>query len=113
MGKLADRLSKKEINELMKNGSKIREKNLTFIFKKGDNLKVAFIPVGTKGAVERNRLKRKIREIFLKFQDKFDKLYLAIIIPPFIIRRDELIISKDFERFLERLRNEKVDFNIN
>lgn len=112
MGSLAKRLSKKEIDELMKDGIKIREKNLTYIFKKKDTLKVAFIPVGTKKAVERNKLKRKIREIFFKFQDKFDKIWLAIIIPPFIIRRDNMIISKDFERFLERIENEKVDFNI-
>jgi len=112
MGRLTKRLSKKEIDELMKDGIKIREKNLTFIFKKKDTLKIAFIPVGTKKAVERNKLKRKIREIFFRFQNKFDKIWIAIIIPHFIIRRDSIIISKDFERFLERIENEKVDFNI-
>ncbi|HOC52736.1 MAG TPA: ribonuclease P protein component [Caldisericia bacterium] len=113
MGKLSERLTKKEIDELMREGIKIREKSLTFIYKKKESVKVAFIPVGTKKAVERNRLKRKVREIFLKYQDSFKKIWIAIIIPPFVIKRDNLVISKDFERFLWRVKNEEVDININ
>lgn len=108
MGKLAIRLSRKEIEELMREGIKIREKNLTFIFKRKETLKVSFIPVGTKKAVERNKLKRKIREIFYKFQDSFEKIWIAIIIPPFVLKRDNLSLSKDFERLIERIGNEKI-----
>ncbi|HRU74076.1 MAG TPA: ribonuclease P protein component [Caldisericia bacterium] len=113
MGKLSERLTKKEIDELMREGIRIKEKNLTFIYKRKESVKVAFIPVGTKKAVERNKLKRKIREIFLKYQDSFKKLWIAIIIPPFVIKRDNLVISKDFERFLERIENEEADINVN
>lgn len=111
MGKLAERLSKKEIDELMQEGTKVREKNLTFIFKRKETLKVSFIPVGTKKAVERNRLKRKIREIFYKFQGSFNKIWLVIIIPPFVLKRDNLSLYKDFERLIERIGNEKISAN--
>ena len=33
MGKLSERLTKKEIDELMREGIKIREKSVTFIYK--------------------------------------------------------------------------------
>lgn len=111
MGKLVNRLTKKEIDEVMKDGIKIREKNITFVYKKKDEVKVAFIPVGSKKAVERNKLRRKIREIFLKYQESFKNIWIAIIIPPFIIKKDNETISKDFERFIWRITDEKVSLD--
>ncbi|MCX8094803.1 MAG: ribonuclease P protein component [Caldisericia bacterium] len=108
MGKLAKRLSKKEIDELMKNGLKFKEKNITFIILKKEDLKVAFIPIKTKSSVERNKLRRFIREIFYKYQNLFDKIWVAIIIPPFVIKKKKEEIMNDFEKFLRRYNNEKI-----
>lgn len=103
MGKLAERLTKKEVKEVMEEGTKVKEKNLTFIYKEEKNLKVAFVPVGAKKAVERNRLKRKIREIFFKLQERFKNMWVVIIIPHFVEKRREEIIIKDFEKFLRKV----------
>lgn len=108
MGKLARRLSKKEIDELMKTGLKFKEKNITFIVKKKEELKVAFIPIKTRGSVERNRLRRIIREIFYKYQNMLDKIWVAIIIPPFVLKKSREEIMNDFEKFIRRYRDEKV-----
>lgn len=113
MGKLVKRLSKKEIDELMEDGIKIKEKNFSFIIKKKESLKVSFIPVGTKKAVERNKLKRKVREIFFKYQNNFNNIWLAIIIPPFVLKKDFNLLYPDFERLIWRLKNEKNLFDIN
>lgn len=113
MGKLAKRLTKKEIDELVKTGIKFKEKNITFIVKKKNELKVAFIPIKTKGSVERNRLRRFIREIFYSYQNFFDKIWVAIIIPPFVIKKRKEEIMNDFEKFLRRYNNEKVSSCLN
>ena len=89
MGKLSERLTKKEIDELMREGIKIREKSVTFIYKKKESLKVAFIPVGTKKAVERNRLKRKVREIFLKYQENFKKIWKFLLLVIYYFYKDK------------------------
>lgn len=108
MGKLAKRLSKKEIDELMKTGIKFKEKNITFVVKKKEELKVAFIPIKSENSVERNRTRRFIREIFYKYQNLFDKIWVAIIIPPFVMKKRREEIMNDFENFLRRYNNEKV-----
>jgi ribonuclease P protein component len=108
MGKLAKRLSKKEIDELMKSGIKFKERNITFIIKNSDELKVAFIPIKLKKSVERNRARRFIREIFYRYQNFFDKLWIAIIIPPFALNKKREEIMNDFDRFLRRYNDEKV-----
>lgn len=113
MGKLAKRLSKKEIDELVKTGIKFKEKNITFIVKKKGELKVAFIPIKTKSSVERNKLRRFLREIFYSYQNFFDKIWVAIIIPPFVINKKREEIINDFERFLRRYNNEKTSSYIN
>ncbi|MDI6860864.1 MAG: ribonuclease P protein component [Caldisericia bacterium] len=113
MGKLAKRLTKKEIDELVKTGIKFKEKNITFIVKKKNELKVAFIPIKTKGSVERNRLRRFIREIFYSYQKFFDKIWVAIIIPPFVIKKRKEEIMNDFEKFLRRYNNEKISSCLN
>lgn len=108
MGKLAKRLSKKEIDELMKSGIKFKEKNITFIVKKKEELKVAFIPIKLKKSVERNKARRFVREIFYKYQYLFDKIWVAIIIPPFVLNKKREEIMNDFEKFLRRYNDEKV-----
>ncbi|MCD6168720.1 MAG: ribonuclease P protein component [Caldisericia bacterium] len=107
MAKLKERLNKREVKEVMKNGTKVRERNLTFVYERKDNLKVAFVPVGVKKSVKRNRVRRKIREIFFKLQEKFKNMWVVIIIPPFVEKRREEVIVKDFEDFLRKVENEK------
>jgi len=107
VAKLKERLNKREVKEVMKNGAKVREKNLTFIYKRMDEVKIAFVPVGVKKAVKRNKLRRKIRDVFFKLQDKFKSMWVVIIIPPFVEKRREEVIVKDFEDFLRKVENEK------
>ena len=107
MAKLAERLNKREVKEVMKNGTKVRERNLTFVYERKDNLKVAFVPVGVKKSVKRNRVRRKIREIFFKLQEKFKNMWVVIIIPPLVEKRKEEVIIEDFEDFLRKVEDEK------
>ena len=107
MAKLAERLNKREVKEVMKNGTKVRERNLTFVYERKDKLKVAFVPVGVKKSVKRNRVRRKIREIFFKLQEKFKNMWVVIIIPPLVEKRKEEVIIEDFEDFLRKVEDEK------
>ncbi|RLD13618.1 MAG: ribonuclease P protein component [Caldiserica bacterium] len=107
MAKLKERLNKREVKEVMKNGTKVRERNLTFVYERKDKLKVAFVPVGVKKSVKRNRVRRKIREIFFKLQEKFKNMWVVIIIPPLVEKRKEEVIIEDFEDFLRKVEDEK------
>ena len=76
------RLSKKkDIEYLLKNGKRSSDEFLTLYYKKSDILAVGLsITKGLKGAVKRNLLRRRLREILRKKRKNLKKDVMFIIL---------------------------------
>ena len=72
----------KDFNLLFKKGKRIFSRKLTLIFLESDNLKVGFAVSKKHGkSVQRNRIKRLLRESFRSFMPFIGKNFFFVFIP--------------------------------
>lgn len=76
--KKEEKLNKKEISLILKTGKKFYNKLFTVYYKDSENTKFGIsLRKGIKGAVKRNKLKRRLREIIRKnFLKKNKEIFL-------------------------------------
>lgn len=101
-------LTKKEIEELLKSGSKINSENFSFFYKnKGDEkIKKHAIIVSKKIAkksTERNKIRRVFRNCILKLKPNFDNF--LILTKNSDIEYNEVL--KEFETLLSKVKKDK------
>lgn len=100
-----------EFNRIIKSGTKKLGENIVLyrLRSSGEGQKFGIkISKGTKGAVQRNKIKRIIREILRKNKDKFDppeKVVVLVKSPTRGVNRMVHTQKIDFDRLKEELEN--------
>lgn len=94
--KKKDRIKKyKEIREILQKGIKKRCSYFYLYYRKSENKRLGIVIKRQKNAVSRNRVKRKIREIFRR-TDKIKKYDI-------IVKIDRVIEEKNFKKMEEEI----------
>ena len=93
----------KDFNRVFKEGKRLFSESLTLIYLPSKELKVGFA-VSKKhgGSVQRNRIKRLMRESFRSFSPEKMKNFFFVFIPKIQDNYDYHVFLKDMERLLKK-----------
>lgn len=93
----------KDFNRVFKEGKRLFSDSLTLVYLPSKELKVGFA-VGKKhgGSVQRNRIKRLLRESFRSFSPEKMKNFFFVFIPKIKDEYDYQIFSKDMYFLLKK-----------
>ncbi len=91
---------RKDFKELFKNGKKRKGKNLILFYLPGENRRIGFILAHKiKGSVIRNKLKRRLREIYRKNKSNFKGDYIILAYPG-AERMDYQVLQKEILKLI-------------
>ncbi len=93
----------KDFNKVFKEGKRLFSNSLTLVYLPSKELKVGFA-VGKKhgGSVQRNRIKRLLRESFRSFSPEKMKNFFFVFIPKIKEEYDYRVFLKDMKYLLEK-----------
>lgn len=104
MGKKYLRIKKNnEFQKIFAKGKRAFSSRLTLLYLPSDRLRMG-ICVGKKygGSVQRNRIKRLLREIFRRNEDGIKKNYSYILVPKVAEKYEYRELEKDFSYILKK-----------
>ena len=93
----------KDFNKVFKEGKRLFSNSLTLVYLPSKELKLGFA-VGKKhgGSVQRNRIKRLLRESFRSFSPEKMKNFFFVFIPKIKEEYDYRVFLKDMKYLLEK-----------
>ena len=88
----------KDFDLVFKKGKRLFSKNLTVVFYQSDSLKAGYAVSKKHGkSVQRNRIKRLLRESFRSFVPKINQNFFFVFIPKVLNNKDDYTLSSYVE----------------